>query len=134
MIRKWRFVAAAAVLLALAGLGAGLAVGLGGSSSTTGPSLTHAERARLEQGISAPTIAAEASVLAIEVRTQFEQTGRRLLPAGSQLTINDATLRAVSAQMATIDATETGPDPGHWQLMLVREAGHWQVLGTRRLS
>jgi hypothetical protein len=89
----------------------------------TAPPLTKAEQARLERGITAPTIAAEASVLAIEVRSQFEQAGKLLLPVGSQVAINDATFQAVSAQMATVDATEKGPNPGHWQL-----------LGTRKLS
>lgn len=133
MIRSWRLTAAAVAVLALAGLGAGLAVGLG-SSSTTAPPLTKAEQARLEQGITAPTVAAEANVLAIEVRSEFEQAGKLLLPVGSHMTINDATFQASSAQMATVDATETGPSPGHWQLTLVREAGQWQLLGTQTLS
>jgi hypothetical protein len=89
---------------------------------------------RLEQGITAPTIAVEASVLAIEVRGPFEQAGQLLLPVGSHIAINGATFQVVSAQMATVDATETSPNPGYWQLMLVREAGHWQLLGTRKLS
>jgi len=133
MFSRWKLTAAVAGVLAMAGLGAGLAVGLGGPSITV-PPLAKAEQARLEQGIAAPVIAAEASVLAIDVRSQFEQAGKLLLPAGSHMAINDATFQAVSAQMATVDATETGPNPGYWQLMLVREAGHWQLLGTRKLS
>jgi hypothetical protein len=120
MIRRWKLTAVVVAVLVMAGLGAGLAVGLGGSSITA-PPFTAAEQARLAHGITAPTIVAEASVLAIELRSQFEQAGKPLLAAGS-------------AQMATVDATETGPDPGHWQLILVREAGHWQLLGTRTLS
>jgi hypothetical protein len=122
MFSRWKLTAAVAGVLAMAGLGAGLAVGLGGPSITV-PPLAKAEQARLEQGI-----------LAIDVRSQFEQAGKLLLPAGSHMAINDATFQAVSAQMATVDATETGPNPGYWQLMLVREAGHWQLLGTRKLS
>jgi hypothetical protein len=133
MIRRWKLTAAVVAVLVMAGLGAGLAVGLGGSSITA-PPFTAAEQARLAHGITAPTIVAEASVLAIELRSQFEQAGKPLLAVGSRVAINNATFQAVSAQMATVDATETGPEPGHWQLILVREAGHWQLLGTRTLS
>jgi hypothetical protein len=133
MIRGWKLTAVAVGVLVLAGLGAGLALGFGGSS-TTAPPLTKAEQARLEHGITAPTIATEASVLAVEVRSQFEQAGKQLLPAGSHIVIDDATFQTVSLQVATVDATETGANPGDWQLMLVREAGHWQLLGTRKLS
>jgi hypothetical protein len=126
-------------VLALAGVGIGLEVGLSRPSpsratAATAMQLTKLEQARLEQDMTAPTIAAEASVLAIEVRSQFEQAGKLLVPVGSHIAINDATFHAVSARMATVDATETGPHPGHWQLMLVHEAGHWQLLGTRKLS
>jgi len=134
MVKSWKFTAVVATVLVAAGLGAGLAVSLGGSSAPAAPPLTKAEQVRLEQGITASTTATEADVLAIEVRSQFERAGKLLLPAGSHLAINDATFQAVSLQMASVDATETGPHSGHWQLTLVREEGHWQLLGTKTLS
>jgi hypothetical protein len=88
---------------------------------------------RLEHGITAPTITAQASVLATEVRSQFEQQGKPLLPAGSHVSINDATFHALSPQLAAVDASVSGPGPGRWQFVLVREAGQWLLLGTRKL-
>lgn len=139
MKRHWILTVVIVGVLALAGVGIGLAAGLSRPSpshaaAATAMQLTKLEQARLEQGMTAPTIAAEASVLAIEVRSQFEEAGKLLLPAGSRMAINGATFHAVSARVATVDARETGPHPDHWQLMLVREAGHWQLLGTRKLS
>jgi len=93
-----------------------------------------AQRDRLEQGVVAPTVAAQASVVAAEVRSQFKKLGKPLLPPGSRLSIKPATFRAVSAQFATVTATVTGPQPGSWQLVLVQEDGQWLVLGTRKLS
>jgi hypothetical protein len=92
------------------------------------------QRARLEQGITAPTVTAQAGIVAPEVRGQFQQLGKLLLPPGSRLSIAAATFRAVSGQLATATATVTGPDPGTWQLVLIREGGQWLLLGTRRLS
>jgi hypothetical protein len=68
------------------------------------------------------------------VRSHFEQQGKLLLPAGSHLSISDATFHSLSAQLATVNATVTGSSAGRWQLILVREAGEWLLLGTRKLS
>ena len=139
MKRHWKLTVVVAGVLALAGLGIGLAVGLSGSSSsatTAAPAarLTMAQQVRLEQGITASAVTAQASVLAIEVRSQFEQQGKPLLPAGSHVSINDTTFRALSAQVAAVDASVSGPSPGQWQFVLVRESGQWLLLGTRKLS
>lgn len=139
MKRHWTLTVVVVGVLALAGVGIGLEVGLSRPSpshatAAAATQLNKLEQVRLQQGITASTIAAEASVLAIEVRSQFEQAGKLLLPAGSHIAINDATFHAVSARMATVNATETGPHRGYWQLMMVHEAGHWQLLGTRKLS
>jgi hypothetical protein len=83
--------------------------------------------------MTASTVAAQAGIIAVEVRTQFEQLGRQLLPQGSRLSIDAATFRAVSAQFATVHATVTGPVAGAWQLVLIRENGEWLLLGTRKL-
>lgn len=141
MKRHWKLITAIVGVLALAGLGIGLAVGLSGPSSShttttaaAATQLTKPQQARLEQGITAPTVTAEASVVATQVRGQFEQQGKPLLSAGSHLSISDATFHAFSAQLATVNATVTGSSPGRWQLVLVREAGQWLLLGTRKLS
>lgn len=136
-------------VLALAGLGIGLAAGLGSGAPTGSgtPSATaassgtavaapfpSAQRDQLEQGITAPTVTAQAGVVAAEVRGQFQKLGKPLLPPGSRLSINAATFHAASAQFATVTAAVTGPQPGTWQLVLIREDGQWLLLGTRKLS
>jgi hypothetical protein len=140
MKRHWKLSVAIAGVLALAGLGIGLAVGLGGpspSSTTTAATaaqLTQPQQVRLEQGITASTIAAQAGVLALDLRSQFEQQGKPLLPAGSHVSIDGATFHALSAQLADVDASVSGPSPGRWQFVLIRETGQWLLLGTRKLS
>lgn len=140
MKRHWKLIVAVVGVLVLAGMGIGLAVGLSGPSpshSTTAAAatqFTHPQQVRLEQGLTAPTVIAGASVVAIEVRSEFEQRGRPLLPAGSHVSISDATFHALSAQLATVNATVIGSSPGRWELVIVREGGQWLVLGTRKLS
>jgi len=149
MSRKRKLIAAITGVLALAGLGTGIAAGLGGGSpaSTSNPSVAAAgsggavaaapfpaaQRDRLQQGITAPTVTAQAGVVAAEVRGQFEKLGRPLLPLGSRLSIDAATFRASSAQFATVTAAVTGPQPGTWRLVLIQEDGQWLLLGTRKL-
>jgi hypothetical protein len=89
---------------------------------------------RLEKGVTAHTVTSQANIVAPEVRSQFMSRGKPLLPAGSNLSINDATFHALSAQLATVNAVVRGPDAGHWQLVLVHESGQWLLIGTRRLS
>ena len=73
-------------------------------------------------------------VIAPQVRAAFMQKGRPLLPARSRLVISKSSFRPVTSQTATVDAIVTGPSPGRWQLLLVRQDGQWLVIGTRRLS
>jgi len=136
-MRRSKLVVGAISLLVLAGAGTGLALSLHGS--TSGPAarlagLTNQQQLRLQHGVTASTVVAQAAVVAREVRNQFVSRGQPLLPAGSRLSIIAKTFHALSAQMATVDATVTGPQPSRWQLVLVREAGEWLVLGTRQLS
>ena len=137
MIRQWKLTVAVVGVLVLTGLGIGLAIGLGGAPSgtvVTAAALPTPQQVRLERGITASTVAAQANVVAMEVRNQFEQLGKPLLPAGSRLLIDGASFHTLSAQLATVDATVSGPSPGRWRLVLVREAGQWLLLGTRKLS
>lgn len=136
MIRHWKLIIAVVGMLAFAGLGIGLAVGLSGapSSASTAVTFTAPQQLRLEQGITAPTVIAQANIVATEVRSQFEGRGKPLLPTGSHLSITASTFHAISAQIATVDAVVSGPDAGRWQLVLVHEAGQWLLLGTRKLS
>jgi hypothetical protein len=78
-------------------------------------------------------VAGQASVVALEVRSQFESARKPLLPAGSRLVIDAVTFRGLPPQFATVDATVSGPVPGRWELYLVYEAGQWQLLDTRKL-
>lgn len=149
MSRNWKLTAVIIGVLALGGLGIGLAVGWGsrpptatGASSATAASsgaavvaapFPAAQQDRLEQGIDAPTVTAQAGIVAAEIRGQFEKLGKPLLPPGSRLSIDAATFHAASAQFATVNAAVTGPQPGSWQLVLIREDGQWLLLGTRKL-
>jgi hypothetical protein len=137
MMRHRKLIVAIFGVLALTGLGIALAAALGGSSSGTAvatAALTPPQQVRLEKGITAPTVASQSNVIATELRSQFDTRGKPLLPTGSHVSINDATFHTLSAQLATVDAVVSGPDPGRWQLVLVREAGRWQLLSTRKLS
>lgn len=137
MFRHWKLAVSIAGILALTGLGVGLVVGLSGApvgTVTPAATLTTPQQIHLEQEITAPTVTSQAGVVAVEVRHQFEHLGKSLLPFGSHLAINRTTFRALSAQLATVDATVSGPSPGRWQLVLVRESDQWLLLGTRKLS
>lgn len=140
MKRHWKLTVAVACVLILAGIGIGLAVGLSGPSpshstaAAAATQFTQPQQTRLEDGLTAQTLTAEARVVAIEVRSEFEQRGRLLLPAGSHLSISDTTFHALSAQLATVNATVTGSSPRRWKLVIVRERGQWLLLGTKRLS
>jgi hypothetical protein len=72
--------------------------------------------------------------MAPQVRAAFMQKARPLLPAGSRLVISKSSFRQVTTQTATVDAAVTGPMPGRWQLLLVRQDSQWLLIGTRRLS
>jgi hypothetical protein len=136
MIRRWKLAAAIVGTLALTGLGVALAVGLSrvpaGTVAATA-AFPAPQQIHLEQGITASTVTKQASVVAMEVRSQFERRGELLLPAGSRVSIDGATFHSLSAQLATVDATVRGPRLGRWQLVLIREAGQWLLLGTRKL-
>jgi hypothetical protein len=138
-VRRKLAVAVIAVLV-VAGVGVGLTIGL--RSRPAGTATGHAvssllsstQQTRLERGLTASTVTAQADSLALEVRSKFEDRGEPLLPAGSHVSIDPATFHMLSAQLATVDATVSGPKPGHWQLVLVRESGQWLLIGTRKLS
>ena len=138
MFRHWKLIAAIVGVVLLAGVGVGLAVGLSGPSTTTTARATTVfagpQQQRLEKGITAPTVTSQASVVAVEVRHAFEARGKPLLPAGSHVSINQATFHELSAQLATVDAVVSGPAPGRWQFVLVRESGQWLLVGTRKLA
>jgi hypothetical protein len=126
--------AAVAGLLVAAGVAVVLLTVTGthqGSASAVG--FSSAEQARLQRGLTAPSIAAQSRVVAAEIRAQFIGRGRLLLPAGSRVHIEPATFDARSVKTATVDAIITGPKPGHWQLLLINESGNWQLIGTKRL-
>jgi len=138
MFRHWKLIAAIVGVVLLAGVGVGLAVGLSGPSTTTTARATTVftgpQQQRLEKGITAPTVTSQASVVAVEVRHAFEARGKPLLPAGSHVSINQTTFHELSAQLATVDAVVSGPAPGRWQFVLVRESGQWLLVGTRKLA
>ena len=129
---------AAAVVLVAGGTAVGLLATSGNPRSAARTSalvskLGSAQQARLERGLVAPNITADAAVLADEIRPQFLAKGQRLLPAGSRVRIDPATFKASSPQTAMVNASITGPQPGRWQLLLTKESGKWLLIGTREL-
>lgn len=128
-------VATAAVTVGLVGCSGGSPpVRRSGLAITSVPGkLTSAQRTRLEHGISAPAVGSQAAVIAAEVRVQFINANRSMLPSGSRVRISTTTFRATSAGTATVDAVVSGPTPGRWRLLLIREGGQWLLIGTRKL-
>jgi hypothetical protein len=136
--KQWAIGLVAVIALVAGGIATALLLTAGGTTSAVRTSelavkLGSGQQARLERGMTAPHITAEAAVLAIEIRAQFLDKGQLLLPAGSWVRIDRATFEASSSATATVDASVTGPQSGHWQLLLVREHGNWLLIGTRKL-
>jgi hypothetical protein len=137
--KQWIFgLVAVAVVLAAGGVAAALFATAGNPRSSARTSalavkLSSAQQARLERGLAAPSITAEAAVLAVELRAQFLEKGQSLLPGGSQARIAAATFKTSSPRTATVDASITGPQPRRWQLLLIKENGSWLLIGTREL-
>jgi hypothetical protein len=134
---RWlEWLRAVTVMPAVIAVSAALLASCSGSSQPSGPSrtLAPAQQAKLEREIAARSVQAEADVVALQVRAAFVQKGRPLLPAGSRLVIRRSTFRQVTSETAVVDAVVTGPSPGWWELLLVRQEGQWLLIGTRRLS
>jgi len=137
--KRWIFgLAAGAGLLTAAAFAAVLVPATGGHKpairvNVSAVKLGSAQLARLERGLTAPEIAAQATVVAAEIRAQFIARGRPLLPAGSRVDIQPATFDARSTQTATVDASVSDPKPARWQLLLIKEGGNWLLIGTRGL-
>jgi hypothetical protein len=92
-----------------------------------------AQQARLERTVTSANMSVQATAVAPGIRAAFISRGVRLLPAGSHMRISPASFRITSAITAVVNATVTGPQPGHWRLLLVHQGGQWLLLGTRRL-
>lgn len=103
----------------------------GGASATV---LTVVQQSRLEHGITAPGLSAQAAVIAPSVRNQFISLGQPLLPAGTQMHIEPATFMVTRSGIAVVTASTSGTQTGRWQLMLARDGANWSLIGTRRLS
>jgi hypothetical protein len=136
--RKVFGLASAVVLVLAAGLVSSLLILRTGrqpaaQASGFGVSLGASQQMRLERDLTAPAITTQATAVAAEIRSQFVASGRSLLPAGSHISIRPATFHATSPGTATVRATISGPQPGSWQLLLIKEGPNWLLIGTRRL-
>jgi hypothetical protein len=125
-------------LVLAAGLSVGLVAGLGGHKpgsygNRSFVSLSSAQQIRLEHGLEAQNITAQAAVVATEIRAEFLSRGRPLLPPGSEVRIEPATFAAGPSKTATVVAVVSGSAPGKWKLLLVSQGGNWLLIGTRSL-
>jgi hypothetical protein len=124
---------AVVILVVAGGLAAAFLTAGGGQQPAAQANLGPAQQTQLERGLTAPAITKEATVVAVEIRGQFLAKGRRLLPAGSRILVLPSTFEATSPRTATVRATVSGPQPGHWLLLLIKEGKSWLLIGTRRL-
>jgi hypothetical protein len=85
----------------------------------------------LETALVSNRLAAVESVLATAVRSPYSAKPWAMLPPGSRLSVDGSHL-VVTGSLASLPATVTGPKPGKWLLLLVREQGVWRVYGTRK--
>lgn len=59
-----------------------------------------------------------------------ELRGRRILPAGTSLSIETSTIRSSGHNGATVLARTGGSHPGDWKLYLIRFDGVWKLVGA----
>ena len=98
-----------------------------------GDVLAETDRARLEAGLASEDLVALTAVLAPALAQAYGGTGGASLPAGSSVQL-DAALFEPDGDEASVPMEVSGPEPGRWLLLLVREpGGPWLTVGTSAL-
>lgn len=99
-----------------------------GPNAQPAPTMPRAEAQRIEIGVLQPSQIGAGSVLASDVLLAADAL--TLLPDSSTITLDENRFSA-TGDLASVPATVSGPDPGQWLLLLVREDDNWQIYGTR---
>jgi hypothetical protein len=103
------------------------------ASSPSPQPLSPARQAAIGSALSATQPASLAAVLPRPVASAYLASPFPMLPAGSKLKIDWSKLR-MSGVLAEAPAAVSGPQPGSWTLLLIRQNGQWDVYGTRKAA
>ncbi|MGI5191219.1 hypothetical protein ACQEVI_23985 [Promicromonospora sp. CA-289599] len=100
------------------------------SSPPAGTALSADDRAMLEASL----VSEDSQVVAAVLAAGFDDAyladgGGPLLPPGSTISIDPSTF-AHGAELASVDAELTGPEPGSWQLTLAYQDDAWLVVNA----
>ena len=87
----------------------------------------------LEAGLVSSDPAVEAKALATILQTTANLENEPLLPAGSSIKI-DAGNALRYGDLASVQATVSGPRPGNFMLLLTKEGESWLMYGTEQLG
>jgi len=106
--------------------------GEGAGTSRRPVAMSQQDEQRLETDLSSPAVAAQAQALVPGLRASVLASGRPLLPSGSRVTIDPASLVVVAPGTAEVSASVHGPQQGEWSLLLADDGAGWLVYGTRQ--
>lgn len=95
--------------------------------------LSSANTKQLEGGLVSDDRASVESVLPLALRDAYAAKPWQMLPKGSSLVIDRSKL-VVAGDLASVPATVTGPEPGRWLLLLIRDGDHWAAYGTHKAT
>lgn len=104
------------------------------TATASAGSIPPAVVASIEQGLPSQDPAVVAAVLAPAVRAAYLRNPAPLLPAKSLLRLDQAHAEHTDADLERVPARVTGPTPGNWVIIVVRQDGQWTVLGTATAS
>lgn len=103
------------------------------SGPATGPTLTSPNTVALERGLSSTQPRDVLPALAPALRARYATHPFPILPAGSTVHLEQSGMRT-DGNLATTPATVTGPEPGRWLVLLVRDGARWVAYGTRKAT
>jgi hypothetical protein len=101
-----------------------------GSSRVGIQPLTASQAARLADSLTGTNRRRIASVLAPAVASAYREHPGRFWPTGTRIRIAWRQMHPLSAIIATVPATVTGPRPGRWTFLLQHTSDGWTVLAT----
>lgn len=71
-----------------------------------------------------------ADVLASSIRPAYLKDPVAVLPVGAVLRLDVPHAEQAGQDVLRVPAAVTGPSPGSWVVLMIRESGEWYVLGT----